>query len=953
MREPARLFLLLLAAWISFNYPGWGQTAASVGQIMGSVRDAKTGDPVIGAAVQVAASSVGAATDVDGRYLIKNVQPGTYTLVTSYVGYPKTSRQVNVRAGETTAAPFTLQEDEEGRKLNAVQVVGQKRRDTDISMMTELRQAGVVASGISAEQIARTPDRDAAQVVQRVPGVTVMDNRFVVVRGLAQRYNQTMINGVIAPSTEVDTRSFSFDLIPSSVLDRMLIYKSPSAEYPGDFAGGVVTLYTKSVVSENFTSLAVSGGVRSQTTGQDIPYAGRSNTDWLGFDNGRRALPGGLPSILNTADKNYPSQIRQFNNNYNLQRGAAPPDARVNLTLGRRINLSRGVITNLTSLSYTRAYQNIPQSRLERNRYDTALNYIFKYRDQIATTETRLGLIHNWTWQPSARTRYEFRNLFNQLGQDETVVRDGIQPSDRSGNDVYRQYAFRYTQRSIYNGQISGSHSSEDERLSINWTAGGSYLNRSEPDYRRFRQLGQDTGAGAPAYSLIPAASVGSLSETGRFYSKLNEWSIMQSAAVSYRARVFAGDSGLTFKAGYYAEYKQRDFAARFFTYILPSSILATPRGQQLLTLPITDIFASENLAYHEPGQAAFSNGFTLQEGTRPADAYQGRNLYLAPYLSVQETFGPLTANLGLRVEYNRQQLTANATATEKVIVSNPILRPLPSANLSYALTPKALLRFGSGITLNRPEFRELAPFLYYDFQQDANYAGNPGLKTATIYHADLRYEYYPSKGETVSLGIFGKRFVNPIELSNFSEQTTPQYTFLNATSATAAGVEAEVRKSLQNMAVAPWMQRFSFIANASAIYSRVDLGSSSLSRDSHRPLQGQSPYVVNTGVYFTSKNTGWQVSAVYNVSGKRLYAVGNDFFPSIYEMPRHVIDLTLQKRLSRVVELRATIADLLNSQYRFYQDYNRDGQIVRGADQPLIRYQRGTLYTLGIIANL
>lgn len=944
-------FFLLILLWGAALQKSCAQ---STGTVTGTVRDARSKEPVVGASVRIDGTLLGAATDLEGHFRITGVPTGNQTVSASYLGFTKLVKQVVVEAGETKTLSFGLEEESEGRKLNEVQIVGQKRRDTDISLINEVRQASVVASGISSEQIARSVDRDAAQVVQRIPGITVQDNRFIVVRGLAQRYNQTLLNDVLAPSTEVDTRSFSFDLIPSSVLDRMIIYKSPAAEFPGDFGGGVVKLYTKSVVNENFTDLSASAGYRTQTTGEALPYSVRSGTDWLGYDNGTRSLPSGLPSNLQTSDKSYTEQIRSFKNNYALQNANATPDLRANLTIGRKMTLPRGVLTNLTSVSYSNTYTNIPKGKLERVRYDSALNYIFRYKDQIATREARIGVIHNWMWAPSNRTRYELRQFFNQQGEDETIIREGDRPSDFSGGEVFRQYAFRYTQRSLYNAQLSGTHTSEDERTRLVWTAGYNYMSRQEPDYRRFRQIGVDTALGAPKqYTLVPAASVGALEETGRFYSKLVEQGVMQSTALEHHSHTTLGDSGIFWKAGYYLEYKERTFDARFFTYMLPSSVAASPRGQMLIGLPIGQIFNGDNLATKEPGSAALVNGFSLQEGTRPSDAYKGQNLYTAAYVSAQENFGKLTAILGTRLEYNLQQLQAQTTQTP-VKVSNPVFRPLPSLNLSYALSSKALLRFGTGVTLNRPEFRELAPFVYYDFQNDANYVGNPNLKTASIYNVDLRYELYPTKGETISFGVFGKHFSNPIELGiSQTGGTTPQYIFLNASTATAAGAEVEIRKSLQNLAAAPWLQRFAFIFNAAYIYSQVDLGAGTVNQDRRRALQGQSPYVVNTGIYYTDAKTGWQASVIYNVSGKRIYAVGNNFFPTVYEMPRNVVDITLQKRISNRVELRASISDLLNAQYRYYQDYTRDGKITAGKDQPLIRYRRGTVFTLGFVVKL
>ena len=304
------------------------------------------------------------------------------------------------------------------------------------------------------------------------------------------------------------------------------------------------------------------------------------------------------------------------------------------------MTLRRGYVTNLTSISYTNAYTGTNNGGVERYRYNTDGSYIFNYRDSYYQRDNRVGIIHNWAWLPNSRTRYEFRNMYNQMGEDETTVRTGTNPANR-GDEQLRLYAFRYTQRSLYTGQLQGFHTiGEQGRSKLTWLAGVNYMHRSEPDYRRFRQVYDTT---AKKFTLINPAGAGGLFETGRFYSNLKEIGVSQTLAYETRLDVL-GDSGLNLKAGYYSEYRQRDFQARFFAYLIPSQV-PFDRQQELLSQPINSTFASQNL---EGAEGGTQNGFRLEEGTRPQDHYTGTNLYLAPYIQGGTAFGDLTVNAGL-----------------------------------------------------------------------------------------------------------------------------------------------------------------------------------------------------------------------------------------------------------------------------------------------------------------
>ncbi|WP_216679137.1 TonB-dependent receptor [Hymenobacter siberiensis] len=276
-----------------------GLALAQPGTLAGKVTDKKTSEGVIGATVLVTGTTLAAPVNVDGTYTLP-LDAGTYNITMTYVGYkPLTFPGIVIKSGQTTALNGLMEES--ATSLTEVTVTGVKQTGTEVALIQDLKKSEVVVSGMSNDQIVKTLDRDAAEVVKRIPGVTIQNNNFIVIRGLAERYNTVLLNDALTPSAEVDTRSFSFDILPSSVIDRILIFKSGAPELPGEFGGGVVKVYTKNSVLENTTNFSISGWGRSGTTfGSGYQQSSRSSTDWLGFDNGLRKVPaaiGDQPSI--------------------------------------------------------------------------------------------------------------------------------------------------------------------------------------------------------------------------------------------------------------------------------------------------------------------------------------------------------------------------------------------------------------------------------------------------------------------------------------------------------------------------------------------------------------------------------------------------------------------------------------------------------------------------------
>lgn len=873
---------------------------ALAGIIKGTITDKQTKEPLTGATVQIVGSTGGTVADMDGKYTL-TIQNGTYSVEVKYIGY-KTIQINNVKIGSESTLNFELEPDTQ--TLSDVTVVGQAKKNTDVSLMTDQRRSLVVQSGVSAQQISKTQDKDASEVIKRVPGVSIIDEKFVMVRGLSQRYNNVWINGSAVPSSEADSRAFSFDIIPSSQLDNMIIVKSPAPEYPSDFTGGFILINTKDMPSENGFNVSVGGAINDQTHFKNFKYNPGSGTDFLGFDNGLRALNGGMKGALNMHGETTHVDLLNngFNNNWKIKSKNPAADLKLSLAYNHKWETESGRAYGLlASVNYSDTYKTyLDMENSMFGSYDTTHDhsvYLRKSTDNQYNNDVRLGAMLNLAFQPrNSRHRYEFRNIFNQIGKSRYTEREGI---DAQSNNE-RSMEYYYSSRTTYNGQFTGKHTFDNSRW--DWSTGYAYANRNLPDRRRILLNDIDqTG--------VIALSTGN--DITREFTSLNEH--IASANVNYQREFQFGKFSPILKAGAYGEYRTRTYNTRQFCYAwgddMPSGFHNFDIQNQLLT---DENYGAEKLFMYEQ--------------VRKTNDYSGNNTLAAGYAGLNLPVGDLNVYAGVRYEHTQMELIRNTrddieSPSSMFYTYNDLF---PSVNATYKLTEKQQLRFSYGKSVNRPEFREVSTSVYYDFEIASNVEGNTALKPAYINNIDFRYEWYPSSGELVSVAVFYKNFDSPIEWTyTVNGGTDLTYSYKNAKAANNFGIEVDIRKNLDFMG----LKDFSWSFNGSLIKSQVKFEKGS--KEENRPMQGQSPYLINTGFFYNNQKLKMNAAVMYNRIGKRIIGVGrtvgttggedSNNIPNSYEMPRNAIDLSVSKKWGNL-EVKAAVRDLLAERVYFKQ---------------------------------
>lgn len=923
--------------------------AQGSGKISGKVSDVKTGEELVGVTITVVGTNFGAATDFEGNFLIGNLKPGVYDLQISYVSYQKKIiERVEVKPGEVTQVNVSLQES--SKDLAEVVVKAELKKESASALLIQQKNSGTISDGMSIEFIRKTPDRNTGDVLKRVSGATIQDNKYAIIRGLPDRYNAAFINGSPLPSSEPDRKAFAFDIFPAAMLDNLTIVKTATPDLSGEFAGGIILVKTKDIPEENFYQLSLGASYNTLTTFKEFNRNVSGKTDWLGLDDGTRKLPSSLPD--NTTMRQYQNNIQSmddvkrlvniskgFNENYYLTPiNAMRPAYNLQFSMGQIKKLERyelGSVFAITSMS-TPNHQQV-------QRYDYDNNgKLYNYSDEQYNINTLNGML----WNLSFKNKYgkiSLKNIVNINSNDQTVV--------RSGQDIMNQfdrqsYAMWYTQNVLNSHQLGGEHFLNASKVKMNWSVGYSRLARTVPDLRRVtyqRAFITDPNDPSQYTYSVPVSSTAQPEVAGRFYS--NQYDHIASAAYDIAMPLDLGSVKNELKAGVYVQGRNREFNARQLGYTFaPGS-----NNLDYTRLPLDQIFTR---------QTTDTNGFILKEVTTPTDAYTaGSNLYAAFVRMDTRLFNRLKVIYGVRVESYRQKLSTYRTGiNEKFEMDTTVVDFLPSLNTVYELSTKTNLRFSFSQTVSRPEFRELAGFQFFDFNDLLLVEGNSNLKRTKITNADIRYEYYPTAAQVISVSAFYKHFKDPIEKILFSGGSPRLMSYQNVASAYSYGLEFDYKLNIGTLFKYDensTLSGLSFVGNVAIIKSVVDLSNVIARETDKRPLQGQSPYIINSGLQYQNSKHHYGASVMVNRIGQRISNAGNVEYASYWEKPRTVIDLQVSKTVYKNIDIRFSIRDLLAQNIVFYQQGDAKTGYNPKYDKDIWNFHVGSTYSVSISVKL
>ena len=897
--------------------------AQNTGKISGTVSDKKSGETLIGVTVRIKGSTKGVSTDVDGKYTITGLSAGKHVVTFQYISYDgKEISDVDVTAGQNTILNVILEESK-GQNLSEVVIQGSFKKESVNALYAKQKNNAAISDGISAELIKQSPDKNTSDVLKRVSGATVQDNKFVVIRGLSDRYNTAMLDGASLPSTEPNRKAFSFDIVPSNLVDNLIINKTATPDLPADFTGGAIQILTKDIPDQNFITIGAGVGYNSASTFKDFYSGPRTATNYLGFDNGKKQLPTNfynsnqIVSGLNT-EQNIKA-LRSLPQDWNIYNRSALPTQNYQFTVGRVKELQNdSKLGAIVSLTY-RNSQSINQ--------DVVRDYYgYNYRDNVYKFSTNIGALANFAYT-FGKNKITFKNIYNRIYDDQFLSRTGS--NENTSSDV-RFYAFDLMQKSLFKSTVEGNHQLGEKNAKIDWSLSYSNVLNDQPDQRKVSYTRLFSDANNPDIGF--GANLSTLGkENTRLFSKLNEDSY--SAAVNYSLPVNIFNQKSTFKAGLTSLYRDRTYDVRFLGMVLRNDDAAVRER------PINQLFGRDLID---------QNIYKLDEIPNGLDSYLANSLTNAGYVMLDNKISDKARLVwGARVEQFKLDLTSkDGTST----VEQDYIDVLPSANFTYNLTDKINLRASYYRTLARPEFRELSISSYYDYELLAFQQGDPNLKRSLIDNADIRFELYPAAGQIVSVTGFYKKFDNAIEAFNNDAGSTRTITYFNSDKATVYGVEFEVRKSLDFIAENDFMKNTTAYANVALVKSKVNNSNTDLNLlETERPMVGQAPYVINAGLQHSFLNDKLNFNALYNKVGRRLAVAAGATYPSVWEAPRDVIDLQLGlKVLKSKGELKFNAGDILNQRSVMYYDQNAnkkyDGSPI---DDTLSSYKFGRNFSL------
>ncbi len=952
---------LLLFVSLLISFPAFSQS----GIIRGQIIDDENGEPLIGATVSIAGTTIGAATDLDGKFEIPNLEHGVYALKASYVSYQgRTVENVEVKIGEVRVLTIRLRPESIG--LEEVVVQAQAIRNSESALLTVQKKASSVLDGISAEQFSRSGDSDAAAAMKRVTGVSVEGGKYVYVRGLGDRYSKTALNSGSVPGLDPDKNSVQMDLFPANLIDNIVVYKTFSPELPASFSGGYVDITTKDFPDKFTFQIATSAKYNANTSfNSDFISQETSDKFLLGFDKDQRQVPeivkNGIPSPnFSAPSEAYTNEVRQldaasksFNSSFAPSNKTPFLNQSFSLSIGDRVDIFNRPLGIIGGFSYQHEYEFYDKGTTGRyflaGANQEALDTVLLASDVKGTESVLWGALVSATYKLSPNSKIGLNLIRNQSAQTSSRYQEGVYPY-RSGiedGSAQRQIrSLQFLQRSLSTAQLRGEHVFSKGKIKLDWLSSYTYSTQDEPDLRFFN----NTFSNAYKDTVFTAVG-GSNTPPARYFRDMNETNWDNKIDLEIPVSLWNGlASKIKIGGGYLT--KERDFNESIYQFS-PSS---KTKSLDFYDGNIED-YLDKNLGVVDTVSTStgsrYDFGIIVRNQVLAGGSYVGKERLPSGYAMIDLQVNPkLKVSAGARFERTDIEIiTENENLTEDqrltAVKQDDIL---PAINITQNIIENMNLRAAYGKTVARPSFRELAPYETFDFVGDAVKQGGP-LERTLIDNFDLRWEYYPTSGEYLSVSVFYKKLLNPIETTIQAETNEPdrlRLKFRNVDQATVVGMEFEARKDLSFISEA--FAKIKVGANVTILDSQVDINEEELNlirnylpdAENARPLYGQAPFIVNSFIMYDNFETRTNFNLVYNISGERLAYVNIGGTPNVYEQPRGVLDFTMKQGIGERISLKLAAENILNSDYHFTQEF-------KGADYDYQKYQLGRSFSLGL----
>ncbi len=943
-----QLLLLLIGCGLFLSETG-NLHAQATGRITGTLTDASNGETLFGANILVEGTTRGTTTDFEGAYTLSNLEPGTYTLVYRYITYAtKTVTGIVVKAGEATRVDVALQPEAVG--LGEITITADANRESAASLLAIQRRSVAFQDGLSIEQISRTGSSNVADAMTKVVGASVVDGKYVFVRGLGDRYSSTHLNGMELPSADPDKKAFQLDLIPSRLLDNVVTLKTFTPDRPGNFSGGLVDVATKQF-PENYTfSFSMSSSYNNLSTFDNGLLPQRSSTDWLGYDDGMRALPAelrGSPSIPAHIQAQFDgakaAELDRYSRAFNAEMAAGPVRVPLNrsfsLTIGNQHGTRIGQFGYVFGGSYNRHTSSYADGQVgiyklvgDLDQAD-GLTPVNAMTDAKTSESVDIGLLGSVSYRINPYNRVTFNAVRTQSGTSTGRYIQGFwDETNEADFQAYESRVIEYTQRALGSYQLQGRHMVEAlGNLDVDWNLSLARNSQDQPDLRYLENGVLDNGNGESTYSL----SAGLFQRPARFFRELDEENRIASLDLTYPARTKQGQFKI--KAGGYAQGVNRVFREnRFDIY----------QGRSSATF--TDFDLDWNRYFAHAGVVDTTNRYVfgnyVVDASNPKNSYDADSETYAGYLMTELPIGALRLVGGVRVENARIRSASRDTTLGVGRLDDTDL--LPSLTAIYALSENTNLRLAYTHTVARPTFRELAPYATFDFYGSFVFTGNDTLSRTLIRNMDIRYEWYPNPGELIAVSAFHKELDQPIERA-IRPEVNKNMTVQNVATGRVSGIEFEIRKNLGFLH--DRLGNFAIASNYTVVRSSVDIPANELynirvsdpDAPATRSLAGQSPFILNVDLAYENRRSGFSGDLTFNRFGDRLHAVSIGAAPDIYERGTSSLDLMLRQRVGRL-QFSASAKNLLDSEVRFTQEFN-------GRSFATQQYRTGRTFTLGV----